>query len=244
MRVSPLGTGPPPAGPAPARATGATLAPARPAPRPLHEEPASTSWGNAQPYTDHTPGTGAQCFVTGQGTNSADADQADVDGGRTTLTSPALDLTGMTRPMIGCWRWFYSWNPGTGQPEPDDWLAVLISNDNGASWVAVDTTRGAENDWEEEAIEVADYVAPTAQMRLRFVAADLGFPSIVEAAVDDITTYDATNGTLGVPPVVARRLRFRAPAPNPARAAVTLVLELPAAGRAEVELLDTAGRRV
>jgi choice-of-anchor B domain-containing protein len=238
VRVSPLGTGPPPAGPVPGAPAASRLA------GPLHEEPASTSWGNAQPYTDHTPGAGTQCFVTGQGTNSADADQADVDFGITTLTSPALDLTGMARPMIDYWRWFYSWYGSTGQPEPDDWLAAFISNDNGATWVAVDTTRGAENAWEEQTIEVARFLTPTAQMRLRFIAADRGFPSIVEAALDDITTYDAGYGPLGVPPAAGHSLRFRSPWPNPATGAVTLVLELPAAGPAEVELIDTAGRRV
>ena len=245
VRVSPLGTGPPPPGPAPARASSAALLP-RPQhlPGPLHQEPASTSWGNAQPYTDHSPGSGTRCFVTGQGTNSANADEADVDNGITTLTSPALDLTGMVRPTIGYWRWFYSWYPGTGQPEPDDWLAVLISNDNGATWAAVDTTRGAENDWEERSIAVSDFVTPTTQVRLRFVAADRGFASIVEAAVDDITTYDAANGPLGVTAVVPRALRFRSPWPNPATGTVTLVLDLPAAGSPEVDVLDLAGRRV
>ena len=245
VRVSPLGTGPPPVGPAPARASSVALQPRpSPLPGPLHEEPASTSWGNAQPYTDHSPGAGTQCFVTGQGTNSADADQADVDYGITTLTSPALDLTGMVRPMIGYWRWFYSWYAGTGQSEPDDWLAVLISSDNGVTWVAVDTTRGAENDWEEQAIAVADFVTPTSQVRLRFVAADRGYASIVEAAVDDLAIYDAPSATLGVAPAPPRALRFRAPWPNPATGAVWLVLDLPTAGMAEVELLDPAGRRV
>lgn len=241
--VSPLGTGPPPS-PGAARAASAVALwrPTRPA-LPLHEEPASTTWGNAQPYADHSPGAGTKCFVTGQGTTSADPGEADVDGGVTSLTSPPLDLTGMARPTIGYWRWFYSWFQGTGQPEADDWLAVLISNDNGVTWVPVDTTRGTENHWEERTITVADHVTPTAQMRLRFVAADLGYPSIVEAAVDDITTYDDA-ALVGVPPAAPRALRFRAPWPNPATGAVTLVLDVPAAASAEVEVLDPAGRRV
>ena len=244
-RVSPLGTGPPPPpeGPAvPAFAATVTGPPRRP--DPLHEEPASTSWGNAQPYADHTPGAGTQCFVTGQGTNSSDPDQADVDNGVTTLASPALDLTGMARPTIGYWRWFYSWYAGTGQPDPDDGLAVLISNDDGATWVPVETAHGWRNQWQECAIAVADLVTPTARVRLRFVAYDLGTPSIVEAGVDDVTTYDAASGTAGVPGGGPRALRFRAPWPNPARGAVTLVLDVPDLGMAEIQLLDAAGRLV
>ena len=90
---------------------------------------------------------------------------------------------------------------------------------------------------------VSDIVTPTAQVRLRFVAADLGDFSLVEAAVDDITTWDAA-AVVGVPPAAARPLRFRAPSPNPARGAVALVLDMPGPGSAEVEVLDPAGRRV
>ena len=241
--VSPLGTGPPPSpGDAPGASPARAIGPRRPV-DPLHEEPASTSWGNAQPYTDHSPGAGTKCFVTGQGTNSANADQADVDNGVTTLTSPPLDLSGLARPTIGYWRWFYSWSGDTGQPDPSDRLIVLISNDNGVSWVPVDTTRGAANHWNERAIRVADFVTPTAQVRLRFIAGDLGDPSIVEAAVDDIMTYDAAE-VVGVPPAMPRRFGFRAPWPNPASGAVTIVLDVPAPGTAEVELFDPAGRRV
>ena len=250
--VAPLGTGPPPPPEAASAAGAARGAPPESAvpPRggswpldPLHEEPASTSWGNAQPYADHSPDPGTRCFVTGQGTNSNDADNGDVDYGITTLTSPPLDMTGMGQATIGYWRWFYSWDPATGQAEPSDWLAVLISNDNGNTWATVDTTRGQENHWKERAITVSDLVAPTAQVRLRFVAADLGAYSIVEAAVDDITTWDAAE-VVGVPSAGARPLRFRAPSPNPARGAVALVLDLPGPGRAEVEVLDPAGRHV
>jgi len=262
-RVIPLGTGPPPPaeGPAPVPAhaagpagaavptppAGAVLrsasAGARGTMRPLHEEPASASWGNAAPYADHSPGADSACFVTGQGTNPADPEEADVDVGRTTLTSPPLDLTGMVRPTIGYWRWFYSWSPVTGQPDPADWLQVLISGDGGQTWVPVEVTTGWHNDWEERAIAVADYVAPSAQVRLRFVAADLGDATIVEAGVDDITTYDAYPGPADVAGVGAS-LHFRPPWPNPASGSVGLVIETPVAGPLEVAIVDVAGRRV
>ena len=58
------------------------------------------------------------------------------------------------------------------------------------------------------------------------------------------TTYDAETGTAGVPGGAPQVLRFRAPWPNPARGAVSLVLDVPAPGVAEIELLDTAGRLV
>jgi len=205
---------------------------------------------NMAPYLDHTPGSGTQCFVTGNSADSVNIDDADVDGGKTSLTTPALNLSAMTQPVIGYWRWFASYFPigiavGHNGPDVDDYLAVLISNDNGTTWTAVDTTRGLENDWEECAIHVANYVTPTAQVKLRFVACDGGAPTTCEAGIDDLVAYDAALGPVGSPnPIVPARLAFRAPAPNPAAGAVRLVLDVPVAGEVSVEVLDVSGRRV
>jgi choice-of-anchor B domain-containing protein len=272
--ASPLGSGQRPPGEAPqeisAGVTGAGAAPGgassagavaavpgagRPRRSPMtspldaqHEEPAPGN-PNMAPYMDHTPGLGVSCFVTGQGSDSTNIDQADVDNGRTSLTTPTLNASGMNDPVIGYWRWFASYFPqgttsGSNGPEPNDWLAVLISNDNGANWTVVDTTRGFENHWEEQAIHVAQRVVPTAQVRLRFVANDGSPASIVEAAIDDVTLYDAAIPPIAVPPSGGGRLAFRAPWPNPASGPVRLVLDLPAPGLVSVEVLDLQGRRV
>jgi choice-of-anchor B domain-containing protein len=194
--------------------------------------------GSVQPASDHSP-SGTQCFFTGQGASPSNPDDGDVDGGKTSLTSPVLDITGLYDPVIGYWRWFYT------NGDDQDWLTVSISNDNGTTWVPVDTTRGRHNAWEERAIRIADYETPTAQMKVRFAAADMGPASIVEAAVDDITTYDASAAIVRVDPSGPfTRLAFRAPWPNPAHGAVRLALELPRTGAARVEVLDLVGRRV
>ena len=235
-RVRPLPAFQPMSGAAPARPDDAI-----PPPRALHEETEETGAppGPAAPYFDRTPPPGTMCWVTGQGTNPADIGEADVDNGKTSLTSPALDLTGMGEPRIGYWRWFYA------SGNQDDWFAVLISNDGGASWVPVDTTRGVHQRWEERTIRVADYVTPSSQVRVRFVAADLTPAGVVEAALDDFTTYDAALPNVGVPGALApRALRLGAPRPNPARGATHVTLELPRAGDARVEVLDLGGRHV
>jgi len=150
-----------------------------------------------------------------------------------------LDLRGLGAPVIGFWRWFYT------NGDANDWLAVLISNDNGATWVPVDTTRGLHNEWQEQAIPVAAYVTPTSQVRIRFVAADLGPESVVEAAVDDVVAYDGLLAPVVVGPFVPpARMTLRAPRPNPARGPVMIELELPHAGAVGVELFDLSGRRV
>jgi hypothetical protein len=184
-----------------------------------------------QPEDDRTPGAGTMCFVTGQGTSRIDVWEQDVSGGVTTLTSPPLDVSAMSDPVIGYWRWFYS------DGDDNDWLAVLVSGDDGATWTPVDTTRGLHNDWEERAIRVADHVAPGPAVRVRFVAADRGAASVVEAGVDDLTLYEPG-------PARAARLELSAPRPNPARGDAALFLTLPADGAVDVAVFDIGGRRV
>lgn len=201
-----------------------------------HEEDGATP-GQVQPETDHTPDPGRRCFVTGQGTDPTNIGEADVDGGTTTLTSPVLDLSGMVRPTIAWWQWFYA------SGDDNDWLAVLVSANGGQTWVPVDTTRGLANRWTERSFRVDQRVAPSAQVRVRFVAADLGASSIVEAAIDDLETYDAAPDSTG-PGGLPQALRFGVPRPNPSTDGVRLALELPRAGRVRVEVLDLAGRRI
>lgn len=251
--VSPLGSGPRPP------STEAQQSPVRAA-RPgagraaspfdaQHEEPAA-AYPNVAPYMDHTPGAGAMCFVTGQTADSTYPELGDVDGGRTSLTTPALDVAGMTDPVVGYWRWFASFfqfglTSGNNGPEPGDYLAVLLSNDNGASWTPVDTTRGLENHWEEQTIHIAEFLSPTAQVKVRFVATDGGPGSFVEAAIDDLTLYDAAISVIPVPPGEdGGRLAFHAPWPNPAAGPVRLTLDLPEVGEVGVEVLDLQGRRL
>lgn len=219
----------------------------RPRVGPLHGggEGEGASPGQVQPEIDRSADPESLCWVTGQGTSHTAIEEADVDGpgnvgGKTTLTSPAYNTTGMTEPTIGYWHWFY-----TQFASPDDWLAVLISNDDGATWVPVDTLRGLHNHWDEDAIRVADFIVPSAQVRVRFIAADMGEPSVVEAGIDDLTLYDAAAGILNVPGgSAAARLNFRSPIPNPAPGLVTLGLDLPRAGKLVVEVFDIGGRRV
>jgi choice-of-anchor B domain-containing protein len=212
---------------------------------PMHDEEEVAAAPNMAPYFDHTPASGTRCFVTGQGIDTTNVDQADVDAGKTSLTTSTIDLSGMSEATLGYWRWFTSFSFDHGGADPSDYLAVLISNDNGVNWTVVDTTRGYEGHWTEETIRVADYLTPTAQMKLRFVAADAGIGTTCEAGIDDLIAYDASMIPVAVPPPAGgARLAFRAPWPNPAAGSVRLVLDLPVASDALVEVMDLAGRRV
>jgi choice-of-anchor B domain-containing protein len=148
----------------------------------------------AQPGDDHTPGAGTICWVT-DGRNGPGVNAFDVDGGKTTLMSPTLDLTGLPGVKISYWRWYSN---SVGSNANADVFVVDISNDNGATWVNAETVGPAGPEtaggWIYHEIRVSDFVTPTAQGRLRFVASDLGLASTVEAAIDDfrIFRYDCT----------------------------------------------------
>ncbi|HEY3243254.1 MAG TPA: choice-of-anchor B family protein, partial [Phycisphaerae bacterium] len=140
----------------------------------------------AQPEDDHTPGAGTMCWVTGQGVPGGGVGDNDVDGGQTTLVTPTLNLLGISNPIISYWRWYSN---NTGSNPGADVFVVDITSDAGASWVNVETVGpgGGETTggWFLHSFHVSDFVTPTAQVRLRFVASDLGGGSVVEAAVDD-----------------------------------------------------------
>src|SRR5207247_6449940 len=110
---------------------------------------------------------------------------------------------------------------------------------------SADTLRGIANHWTEVALHVSNYVAPTSQVRVRFVAADFGGASTVEGAVDDIVTYDGNTPAVTIPdrPHPAR-LALSAVRPNPTRGGMNLTIGLPRTGDVEVVVLDLTGRRV
>ncbi len=144
-----------------------------------------------QPEDDHTA-YGEVCYVTGQGEPGGDAHDADVDGGQTTLLSPRFDATD-GQPTIRYWRWVYT---------SSDFFAVDISNDDGQSWLNLELIEGGDTDshggwrlFERPLAQVP--LQPTTQMRLRFVAADEGGDSLVEAALDDV---DVTSLSACQPP--------------------------------------------
>ena len=129
-----------------------------------------------------------RCYLTG----AAD-DNTDVDGGTTILTSPALDASANPEAVVSYARWFS--NNFGGSPD-EDVMVVEISGDNGASWTHVETVgpSSAESGggWFTRSVRVADYVTPSAQVRLRFSASDLGGGSVVEAGVDAVHMQEAS----------------------------------------------------
>jgi len=146
-------------------------------------EPIGTA---AAPGEDATPGPGGLCYVTGAGSSGGGLGDDDVDGGRTTLTSPALDATGDGVAFIEYARWYSN---DRGASPDEDAMVVLISNDNGANWTTLEVVDENAQAWVTRRFRLADLVTPTDRVRVRFIASDEGGGSIVEAGVDDVRVW-------------------------------------------------------
>jgi hypothetical protein len=139
----------------------------------------------AQPGANRTPG-GDTCWVTDYRAGAQVSDY-DVDGGKTTLISPLIDLSGSNNAVVTFWAW-YSNNVGPVNPGTNI-FKVDVSADDGASWFSavtlgpdsVETSGG----WREYRFRIMDFIQPTSQFRIRFIASDYT-NSIVEAAIDDV----------------------------------------------------------
>ena len=167
----------------------------------------------SQPGDDHTP-AGTICWVT-NGFAGASIGANDVDGGFTTLISPALDFSATPDASVRYWRWFSN----SFTSNRDDDFVVDISGDNGANWVNAETvdrlSTEATGGWFQHSFRVADFVTPGTQVRIRFVAEDQAPGSIVEAAVDDFEIFllacdgEVARGGAGCPDSTGATLRVQ-----------------------------------
>ena len=137
-----------------------------------------------------------QCYVT----QNIDGN-FDIDGGTTTLTSPTMDATD-PEGNLGYFRWYSN---STGSDPNNDIFVVEVSDDDGASWVNLETVGpsgpGVSGGWVETEFLIADIpgISNTSQFRVRFIASDLGAGSIVEAGVDFVQIFARFCDAVGCP---------------------------------------------
>lgn len=153
------------------------------------------------PDEDHTDGAVGYCFVTGNSSSPTGAiGENDVDGGHTTLESPAIDLTEYEDPLFTYWRWYANAPPSGANPGAD-WWQVEVSDDGGANWKYIENTTTQDISWRRNAFRISDHVDLTEEFKIRFIASDsihigqnLDGGSLIEGAVDDIILYDLGGG--------------------------------------------------
>ena len=196
-------------------------------------EPTGTSNGgeDSNPGADVPGDCGDEAYVTGNGGGTAGSD--DVDGGSVVLNSPVFDASGLVAPRVRYKRWFYN---GGGSGTPNDNCTVAISN--GTNTVTVETinvsTAGASS-WIQSDITIADFLTPTATMRLIVTASDQDPGHLVEAGLDE---FELTFTDLSaIDELTAQELALW-PNPNDGHFAIDLV----EAGSSLVEVVDATGR--
>ncbi len=145
------------------------------------------TWGDpvqtaAQPATGFD---GSNCWFTGQGTNGNNTGEADIDNGRTVLTTTDYNVAGYDTPVVSYQRWFIN-NASTSNPN-EDVMTVEYSVNGGSTWQLGETVGplGTGTGWRAGGFTPDMNGSNT--IRVRFTAADEGVGgSLVEAAIDNL----------------------------------------------------------
>ncbi|KPJ48537.1 MAG: hypothetical protein AMJ41_04730 [candidate division Zixibacteria bacterium DG_27] len=186
------------------------------------------------PVTDYD-GSG-NCYLTANRRGNSD-----VDGGPTMLFSPTFDASGQEEAVVSYARWFF--NSG-GNP---DYLEVHISNDNGATWVLVETVPDTAG-WIHRRFRVSDFVTRTSQMKVRFSVTDRPNDSIAEAGVDAfkvvLVECDPLDAGSGETAHLPRRTELYNNYPNPFNSLTRFNYALARDAEVTLEVYNVLGRKV
>jgi choice-of-anchor B domain-containing protein len=207
--------------------------------------PVGTSFNDLfiQPEYDHSSGYGNEAFITQIiGTDPTIVGSSDVDEGRTSLTTPPMDLTIYDAPVISTWIW-YSRDQFPRPSSTNDTLLVSLSGNGGETWQVIDRILSTENEWRQFRYRVDQFMTPTATMLFRVEASDLSEQSWVEAGVDDFQVLgEIRSGADDELAAGALRVLVR---PNPVGTSATVDVTLPAMlSNGRLELYDALGRLV
>lgn len=208
-------------------------------------EPNGTDlFGNlANPEEDLATDLGRQAYVTGNMPGEYFED--DVDDGTTILTSPPMDLSTYSDPVLRYHWWLLNFTT-RGFSDGDDTLRVFVNN--GATAVQVAKYGNAwKNKWnEQDPIHLKDHFSSLGTaVTVRFVIGDLNDQNILEGAIDGFMVLDGLNNvSIDDEDLAQAQLVVY---PNPVKDLLNLVYDLPASGdnsELTFEILSLSGQRI
>ncbi|MEK7729302.1 MAG: FlgD immunoglobulin-like domain containing protein [candidate division KSB1 bacterium] len=164
--------------------------------------------------------------------------------GTLTLTSPVMDASEMADPHVRFARYYNV----SSDPDALDTLRVALSNDDGATWRELALYTAPDSGWRLATFRVADFLTPTAQMKVRFVNsenADAAAPRPAYCMIDDFILVAQTAVA------VEERNEARQPEwrlaqnyPNPFNPSTTVSFSLAKPARVSLRIYDVQGRLV
>jgi len=156
---------------------------------PLGTDMATTGmWERGDPATTTSSGTkqlgttvsGVNDLVTGRLAGAAAGD-FDIDGGQTTIQSPAITL-----PSTGVLTLSFSFYMahGTNSSSADFFRVRIVGSTTSLVFEELNAANNDDAVWESRSINISSFAGQT--VRIRIEAADASTASLVEAAVDDV----------------------------------------------------------
>jgi hypothetical protein len=150
----------------------------------------STSSSSTGPMGDHTTGSGVYIYT-----------EASSTGGDADLTSPCLDLTSFTNPVLKFWYHMYGATIG------DLYIQALDVNSN---WVDIDTISGQQqtassDPWIQKAVALGQFTTGITKVRFHAVK---GSSYTGDISIDDIYVNEPKQWDVGVSSILKPATNF------------------------------------
>jgi len=145
-------------------------------------DPQATSSGGVALQPTACDGPSANCFVTALAAG-ASAGVNDVDGGATSVQSPAIALPATSTITLR----FRYYLPHLNNATSADYFRVRVVGSNGQPQTVFTRAGSASNlagAWTTQTVSLSGYAGQT--VTLRFEAADAGSASLIEAGFDNV----------------------------------------------------------
>ncbi len=164
------------------------------------DSPVGTTFNSqtSNPGADVPNDIGVEAYITGNGGGGAGAD--DVDDGVAVLSSPIMDLTTYSDPVVSFSYWFF--NDGGQGAAPNDALEIRLVS--GGNVISVGTIDQSFPGWQQFNFRVVDFTALSTNMRFQVeIGDDANSGHIVEGGIDLFRVIENSNSILPVVNFVA-----------------------------------------